>query len=631
MADTREPLSKRSAQPALWIAVVALALLAAYWPSLGGGFIWDDDAHVVDNPYLRDLAGLAQIWLPGHTPQFYPITFSVFWLEYQLWGANPLGYDLVNLALHGANALLVWRLFGLLGLRWAGVLAAAFALHPLHVESVAWAMELKNVLSGFFYLAAGICYVRFDDAREAALRAGAAPPPLLWRGYAAVLGLFALALLSKSVTATLPAALVLALLYRGGALSLRRLAPLAPMFAIGVGAALFTMLVERDFVGARGTEFAFSTAERLLIAARVLLFYPQQLLAPHPLLFCYPRFQIAGAEFAAFWPVAVALAIGALALLAYRKGWRGAPLALAFYAGSLFPALGLIDFYPMIYSFVADHFAYLPSLGVLAFVVGSGDYLLGNPGLKRALAAALLLALAGLTWHQSANFRDAQTLYRHSIAHNPDGYLCVALVGTELIKQAQLELEDGAPAAARAHFEEAKGFSSLALALKEDQQPTHFDLAIAHFALGEATAGLAHAERSAELAPNQAQAQWLAARALEATGRRAEAAARYRRVLALEPTRSDAALPLAWLLATSADEAVRSPQEALALARGIAPRGPNVVRAEAAALAALGRFEQARDLIEPLLASLRASGSPGFTSALARDLELYARGEALRE
>ncbi|MBM4385888.1 MAG: hypothetical protein FJ091_21275 [Deltaproteobacteria bacterium] len=536
---------ERASKPsAAVITVVALALVAAYWPSLGGGFIWDDDAHIVDNHYLRNLAGLAQIWIPGHTPQYYPVTFSLFWAQYQLWGASPLGYDLVNLALHALNALLVWRVFAQLGVRFAPLLAAAFALHPVHVESVAWAMELKNVLSATFYLAAASCYLRFDAERE---RGDATP-----RGYFAACALFACALLSKSVTETLPAALALALVWRGGALGLRRFAPVAPLFVLGVGAGLLTTIVERDFVGARGAEFALSLADRALVASRALLFYAQKLVAPYPLMFCYPRWEISAASASAYWPLAAALAIGAASLAAFVRGRRGIPLALAFFAGSLFPALGFIDFYPMIYSFVADHFVYLPSLGLLAAGLALGDRLVAHPIARSAACLALLGALAALTFSRAGDYRDAQTLYRHSIAHDPSGYLCVALTGTELVRQAQLEREAGRESAARAHFAEAKTFSQRALTLKENQPPTHIDLAVAHFALGEAAPGVRHALRAAELAPASLDAQLLAGNALAATGRPREAILRFERAVALAPAHFEANLRLAQLARSEA-------------------------------------------------------------------------------
>src|SRR5688500_15867920 len=139
-------------------ATVVLLTLVAYIPALRAGYIWDDPQYVLENLTLRSPRGLAQIWLvPTATPQYYPLVHTTFWVEYQLWGPDrPAGFHLLNVLLHAANALLVWRVLRRLGLpggeptAWA--VAAVFALHPVHVESVAWITERKNVLSGFFYL-----------------------------------------------------------------------------------------------------------------------------------------------------------------------------------------------------------------------------------------------------------------------------------------------------------------------------------------------------------------------------------------------------------------------------------------------------------------------------------------------
>ena len=126
---------------------------AVYAPVFDTGFIWDDDSYVTKNPTLRSLEGLGQIWFePTATPQYYPLVFTGFWLEYQLWGLNPLGYHLVNILIHAVSAVLVWRILGSLQVPGAWLAAVIFALHPVHVESVAWITERKNVLSGLFYL-----------------------------------------------------------------------------------------------------------------------------------------------------------------------------------------------------------------------------------------------------------------------------------------------------------------------------------------------------------------------------------------------------------------------------------------------------------------------------------------------
>lgn len=195
-------------------AVLLLALaVCAYVPATHGGFIWDDDRYVSENPALTHPAGLRAIWLrPGATDQYYPLVFTTFWVEHRIWGTNPAGYHWVNVVLHGLNAGLLWTLLTRLGVRWPWLAAAVFALHPVHVESVAWISERKNVLSGFFYLVAFLAYLRFaplepgegavpDEAAVAEERATGSG--LGW--YAVAFAAFVAALLSKTVTCSLPA------------------------------------------------------------------------------------------------------------------------------------------------------------------------------------------------------------------------------------------------------------------------------------------------------------------------------------------------------------------------------------------------------------------------------------------
>src|SRR5262249_49168718 len=135
-------------------AILALTLLA-YLPVLRAGFIWDDDRYVTQNVLLRSAAGLRTMWLsPSAMLQYYPLTHSAFWLQYQLWGLDAAGYHLVNVVLHGVSAIVLWRVLRRLEVPAAWLVAAVFAIHPVHVESVAWVSELKNVLSGLFYLLA---------------------------------------------------------------------------------------------------------------------------------------------------------------------------------------------------------------------------------------------------------------------------------------------------------------------------------------------------------------------------------------------------------------------------------------------------------------------------------------------
>ena len=139
------------------------ATIIAYLPALDARYIWDDDDYVTENQTLRSIDGLRRIWLePTSIPQYYPLVHSTFWVEFHFWKLKPFGYHLVNILLHLANALLLWRV--LLGLKVPGAMLAGFifALHPVHVESVAWITERKNVLSALFFFLSLLAWLRYD-------------------------------------------------------------------------------------------------------------------------------------------------------------------------------------------------------------------------------------------------------------------------------------------------------------------------------------------------------------------------------------------------------------------------------------------------------------------------------------
>jgi hypothetical protein len=227
--------------------------------------------------------------------------------------------------------------------------AAIFALHPVQVESVAWITEIKNTLSGVFYLGATIAWLRYRD------KGGGT-------AYALAFLLFILALCSKTVTATLPAALLLIQWWRRGRLErLSDVLPLAPFFIFGVAAGLYTVWVERALIGAEGAAFDLTFIERLLVAGRALWFYAGKLVWPVNLLFIYPRWSVSQNEWRQYIYPAAALAVIVVAW-ALRKESRGPLAGVLYFAGTLFPALGFFNVYPFQFSFVADHFQYLASI-----------------------------------------------------------------------------------------------------------------------------------------------------------------------------------------------------------------------------------------------------------------------------
>ena len=262
------------------MALLVIATFAAYLPAWNGTPIWDDDAHLT-RPELRSLEGLTRIWVePGATQQYYPLIHSLFWLEHHLWGDWPAGYHWLNIVLHCASALLLVRILQALEIPGAWLAGAIFALHPIQAESVAWISELKNMLSGVFYFGSMLAYLKFDRTRNRA-------------SYIAALILFLLGLLSKTVIATLPGAILVIFWWKRGKLSWKKdLLPLIPFFLLGTAAGLMTACLEQSLIGAKGSEYHYSIVERILIAGRVIWFYLGKLFWPLDLTFIYPRWQI---------------------------------------------------------------------------------------------------------------------------------------------------------------------------------------------------------------------------------------------------------------------------------------------------------------------------------------------------
>ena len=322
--------------------------------------------------------------------------------------------------------LLLWLLLHRLGVPGAWLAAALFAVHPVEVESVAWVIERKNTLSVLCYLASFLALLRFCGPSQGTGE-GTSPRAALGvvcPGPAAVFG----ALLSKTAVCTLPAAFLLVRWWQQGRLGRLDLLISLPLFALGAGLALITIHVEKNHVGAHGAEWEQSPIEHLLIAGRAMWFYAGKLLWPTTLMFVYPRWEIdAGAWWQYLFPLtAVALVLG-LWLLRHRLG-RGPLVAVLFFGGTLVPVLGFFNVYFMRYSFVADHFQYLPSIGLLAlFAAGLarlGSHFMGGSQVAHGLGGGGLLALlAALTWQQAAAYRDPLTKWSNILAKNPECWM----------------------------------------------------------------------------------------------------------------------------------------------------------------------------------------------------------------
>ena len=257
-------------------ALIVLIVILAYLPALRGGFVWDDGDYVTNNQLLHSLKGLWQIWsVPSATPQYYPLSFTSFWVDYHLWQLNPLGYHLVNVLFQALNAILLWTILSRLNVPGAWLAAAIFAVHPVNVESVAWVTERKNLLAGFFYLCSALACLRFwlpDTATVAGRAAGlietSAGSLGNWKFYWLALFFYFCALLAKTAVIALPAAVFLVVWWKRGKIGWRELLPLAPFLAVGMVMGLWTVWVEKHLVHAAGSEWALSYPERCLIAGQ---------------------------------------------------------------------------------------------------------------------------------------------------------------------------------------------------------------------------------------------------------------------------------------------------------------------------------------------------------------------------
>jgi tetratricopeptide (TPR) repeat protein len=602
-----EAKMQTASAPMLWLWSLALLVttLIAYQPAWNGRPIWDDDAHMT-RPELRSLSGLAQIWTkPGATQQYYPFVHSVFWLEQKLWGDAVAPYHLVNILLHVASALLLLRTLLHLQVPGAWLAAAIFALHPLQAESVAWISELKNTLSGAFFLSSALLYLRFNATRNLG-------------AYISALILFLLGLMSKSVIATLPAVLLVVLWWKNGKLSWKKdVSPLIPFFAAGICAGLVTAWVERSFIGAQGEAFDLSIIERCLIAGRAFWFYLFKLAWPAKLTFIYPRWQV---DETIWWqyafPIAAILLLAVLWKL--QRKWR-APLAgTLLFAGMLFPALGFVNVYPFVYSFVADHFQYLACIGMIVLAASGIALLLDRAKLgQRPIGHSICLALPGLlavlTWRQSHIYTDAQTLWFDTLEKNPDCYMAHNNLSVDLLEQGKVD--------------EAIAHSQRAVALRPDDAQSNVSLANALRRKGDVDESIAYYQKALQIAPKYAKAHTNLGNALRQKRQFREAIAEYEKAYELDPAAFAPQNNLAWMLATCPDTSLRNGNRALTLVRRAdqlsGGRNPIVRHTLAAAYAQSGLFAKAVETAQQALSLATAQGNPGLAQTLQREIQQY--------
>ena len=465
------------------LAGLALLIAVCYFPATAAGFVWDDRAFT-EAESIREWSGLRTIWF---SPQdlykeahYWPILYTTFWLEHKLWEFSAPMYHIVNLIIHFFTTALLWRLLLYLSIPGAYCIAAVFAIHPVHVEPVVWVIGRKDLLSTLFYLSATWTYLRFVNASP--------PSRGSWRRYLLALALFIAGLLCKSIVVTLPVALLILHWWKRGRVTKTDLLRVMPFFLVAIGVAA------GDFAFSRSVESVsldYSIIDRIWIASYALWFYVGKLLWPTDLAVIYPHWEI--------WmhPWGYVLTAGAVVILLWglrRRIGRGPLAGVLFFVVTLAPVLGFVDYGYMQFSFVADRYQYLASVGVMAVLIGvAAHHVHRLPKTWRrgiqGLMCAILVLLGTLTWQQSQIYKDEITFYQHIIAFNPVARSAHYNLGLALLLEGRWE----------------EGLASLRIGLEQnpDNAKAWSNAGAALIMLGDYDEAERYLHRALELDPDQ--------------------------------------------------------------------------------------------------------------------------------
>lgn len=673
-----------------WAALALFAVtLLAFSPALRNSWTgWDDTAYVLNNPLVTGTSTPAAIWTSGDNEQYYPLTFTSYWVQWRLFGDRAGGYHAVNVVLHALNAVLCLAVLRELRLtRLAAVLGAGlFAIHPTQVISVAWIAEHKNTLCGVFALTAMFCWIRSRGGER----------PTGW--YLGALLAFALAMLAKTAVVGLPISLLvldrLVLGVRGRSIVAR----IAPMLLIAGALGGLTYFFEQKFVDRVSAEWMPDAGERVRIAAAAPWVYMWHLIWPFKLSIAYELWILR----AWWWGISVAaLAAGIGWALAAQRLLAGAapdegdatesPTGLmlwgiAHYILILGPTLGLIPYGNLAVTYVSDHFLYLASIGLFAPLAGLVDRVRRGPAVGLAICA---LALLPVTFRDTRVFHDAVSLWSRAVEVAPGNYTARLGLAEGLSRAgdssgaaeeyrraleirpewpdgwlflAQSHEAEGEPGQAEAAYRRAltlapgfeaaatglagvlerQGKLSEALALFEETVARHPGLHAPRLGLAKMYLGYGRfadalsqfqAVMATELYP--AWAPLGAAQCLRSLGRDAEAVTTLEPALQRFPDNAPLMNMAARLRATSRDEAVRDGALAVSLAERAASASqesdPMVLETLAAAYAEAGRPSEASSTARRAAGIMRRLGLEDRAAGAEALAAEYANGVTLRE
>jgi tetratricopeptide (TPR) repeat protein len=519
MDPIRERKLKRQIREyALWGGLIVLITFLAYTPALRGGFIWDDSL-ITKNRLVKAGDGLYRFWFTTQAPDYYPLTWTLWWVEWRLWGNHATGYHVVNVLLHAVNAILVWMVLRRLKIPGAWLAGLVFAVHPVNVATAAWISEQKNTLSMLFYLMAILLYLQFDEEE------------VRWRWYGLSLVAFLLALLSKTAVVMLPVVLLGCVWWRHGRIRRRDWLRIVPFLVLSLVLGLVTVWFQHNRALGGYAVRTDSFLVRLIAAGWVPWFYLCKAVWPSGLNVIYPKWQIDATDWVSYVPGIMLL--GCLAVFWCKRDAWGRPLLFAFgyFVVTLFPVLGFVDqgFYEV--SLVADHWQYYSIIGIIALITGGGVAICRRWGKQGRYAGevaslAMVIVLTAATWTRSGVYADSRTLWQDTLAKHPNAWIAHNNLGFILASEGDL-------VDATRHYEEA-------LRLDPDYAAAHNNLGTALLRTGNVAEAIRHLQRAVDIEPDWAAAHNNLGGAFLQAGEIQDAIKQFGQAVQIDPDYADA-------------------------------------------------------------------------------------------
>ncbi len=508
----------------LHTAIIVLACLWIYSPAYHGDWLWDDDQLITANPVVQSgsLQGLSKLWFNPDGADFFPLSYTALWAQWPFFNNQPTGYHVTTIVLHLIGSLLLWALLDRMRIPGAWLSSLIFAIHPVAVESVAWVSETKNTLSLPLFLLSCLCWVVQDDEPEG---------PRRMRFYLLSIVFFLLAMLAKTSMVGLPVLLLLHVWWKRGTVTVQDLIRTSPFFLISLVLGIITIQyqhgraigVEKILVG--------GVASRIATAGMAILFYLKQIVWPVTLLPIYPRWEVDPPKAWQFlaWPAIAAAAawIWSNRGTAARPDWgRHAIFGLGFFLLMVLPVLGFVTISYMRITWVADHFIYLPMIGVIALIGAAATrwYDRSTASAQQLILAggAIALATCGLLAFRYANaWASEDALWTHTLKTNHDAWQAHNRLGAKKFSRGDIE-------GAYYHFTQSTR-------LRPDLGETHNNLGSALTSKGRLDEAIKEFAVACQLTPHVPAMRVNLANALFQAGRFAEAADAFKFLLEKEP------------------------------------------------------------------------------------------------